>query len=93
MKKTLIIAITSLSIMSCQKEGYVYKANFMNKSKYYSGQDVSGSITTNFFNVDMNDSMYAANWYVKTDAYRDEIAKCDSFWVEYVCDVKDWNKR
>ena len=89
MKKTLIFAITIMSMVACKKPGYVYKANFMDKAKFYGG-DKSGSITTNFFFMDMKDSTAAANWYVQTDAYKDNITKCDSFWVEF--DGEDWGK-
>jgi hypothetical protein len=92
MKKTLIIAIAVMSMAACKKSGYYYKANFMDKTKFYSGQDISGSIITNFFIVDIKDSTAAANWYVQTDAYKDNIARCDSFWVEFDCDANDWGK-
>lgn len=92
MKKTLIFAIAVMSMVACKKPGYVYKANFMDKAKFYGGGDLSGSITTNFFFMDMKDSTAAANWYIQTDAYKSNIAKCDSFWVEFECNGDDWGK-
>lgn len=91
MKKVLLV-LAVMSVVACKKPGHVYKANFMDKDRFYGGGDMSGSITTNFFFTDIKDSTAAANWYINTDAYRDNIARCDSFWVEYWGTADEWGK-
>lgn len=91
MKKSLIFIISCFTIMSCKKQGHVYEAKFMDKDKYYS-LDKSGSITTNFFFTDDKDSLAAIEWYIKTEAYKDNINRCDSFWIEYWGTADEWGK-
>lgn len=93
MKKAFILVAACLSMIACKKEGYVYKANFMDKTKFYGGGDLSGSITTTFFTVNVKDSISAVNFYIKTEAYSKEIAKCDSFWVDYICTANEWKSK
>lgn len=92
MKKLSVVVIALLSMASCTKDGHMYKACFINKSKLYGGGDVSGSITTNFFIRDDKDSLAAVEWYKKTDAYKIEITRCDSFCIVYWGTAEEWNR-
>lgn len=92
MKKLFVVTAIFMSMIACKKSGHVYKASFIDKDKLYGGGDLSGSITTNFFFRDEKDSIAALEFYKQTDAYKDNIAKCDSFCIEYFCTSAEWGR-
>ena len=92
MKKLAVIAFVILSMTACKKDGHVYKASFIDKDKLYGGQDLSGSITTNFFIMDTKDSIAALEFYKQTEGYKMQITRCDSFCIEYWGTAAEWQR-
>ena len=90
MKKTLIFAVTILSMVACKKNGHMYKAIHAQhvSPEHYQGLDTT--YATDFFYRDYRDDKEAWAWYQNTDAYKTEAPKSDSTWVEYWGTYEEW---
>lgn len=83
MKKTLIFAITVLSMVACKKEGHMYKCSYKTPGDHF-------YTATNYFFREEKDSVAAVNWYRQTEAYASIITQCDTMWIEYWGTYEEW---
>ena len=83
MKKVMLMVAAVMTLISCSKEGVMYKFCFKaDKNQSY--------ITTNFFVRDHRDDAAALQWYKTTEAWDVIKNNCDTSWVEYYGKAKDW---
>lgn len=92
--KKIIIILSLFTAFACKKEGYMYRATYTTPNGWLNGNHTQKSYATNFFYVDINDSAYAMQWYMKTDAYANAMRKgADSLWIEYHCTLEEWRDK
>ena len=91
--KWISVLIGCICFASCQKQdGYIYKACYTTPHGWVNANQTTRSVATNFFTVDIQDSAYAMQWYMKTDAYHNAMvtAGADSLWIEYWGTLEEW---